>query len=197
MKAFVCKQEAPSAFLFSRYDLPRVLPSTRLAQQGRILAYWMDAGWGDLIKENKGKDYFCDELVDAMANMIVHDWIPRLRPMWTGTGWVTSVPSNRHSLVPNFAERLAERLLLPYKSAVVKADDHAPQKSQKNNYHRCSNLDGTFQVRKQQVHQGCPVLLVDDIVRSTWTMTVIAALLQEAGSGPVFPCALARIVSED
>ena len=155
----------------------------------------MDAGWGDLIKVNKGNDYFCDDLVDAMANMIARDWIPW--PLSSETGWVTSVPSTRHSLVPNFAERLAQRLRLPYKSAVFKADDHAPQKSQKNNYHRCSNLDGTFQVKKQLVQQGRPVLLVDDVVRSTWTMTLIAALLQEAGSGPVFPCALARIVSED
>jgi len=153
----------------------------------------MDAGWGDLIKENKGSGSFCDELVDAMANMIANDWKP-----WEVPGWVTSVPSTRHArLVPNFAERLAQRLQLPFSPAVIKADDHAPQKSQKNNYHRCSNLDGTFQVRKGLVFHGRPVLLVDDIVRSTLTVTVIAALLQEAGSGPVFPCGLARIVSED
>lgn len=42
-----------------------------------------------------------------------------------------------------------------------------------------------------------PVLLVDDIVRSTWTLTVIAALLRKAGSGPVFPVCIARIGTED
>ena len=31
-----------------------------------------------------------------------------------------------------------------------------------------------------------PVLLVDDVVDSGWTMTVIAALLKQAGSGSVF-----------
>lgn len=193
---FVCKQEAPSEFLFSRYDLPQVLP---LTQPGRVLAYWMDAGWGDLIKDNKGGGYFCDELVTAMANMIVNDWIRcHPRPLSTVLGWVTAVPSTRRvSLVPNFAERLAQRLRLPFSPAVIKLDDHAPQKSQKNNYHRCANLDGTFQVRKELIIQGRPVLLVDDVVRSTWTVTVISALLQQAGSGPVFPCGLARIVSED
>lgn len=193
---FECKQEAPSQFVFSRYNLPQVLPPTRLAQRGRVLAYWMDAGWGDLIKENKGNGCFCKELVDAMAGMIAYDWIPW--PLSIMLGWVTSVPSTRHvSLVPNFAINLAKQLRLPFSAAVIKVDDHAPQKSQKNNYHRCSNLDGTFQVREELVIRGCPVLLVDDIVRSTWTVTVIAALLQEAGSGPVFPCGLARIVSED
>jgi ATP-dependent DNA helicase RecQ len=36
-----------------------------------------------------------------------------------------------------------------------------------------------------------PVLLVDDIVDSRWTMTVVAALLRQAGCGPVYPLALA------
>lgn len=193
---FVCKQEAPSQFQFSRYKLPQILPPTRLAQPGRVLAYWMDAGWGGLIKEDKGNHYFCGQLVDAMANMIAYDWIPW--PLSTVVGWVTCVPSTRHvSLVPDFAARLAQRLRLPFRQAVIKVDDHVPQKSQKNNYHRCSNLDGTFEVKKELVYQDSPVLLVDDVVRSTWTVTVIAALLQEAGSGSVFPCGLARIMSED
>ena len=38
---------------------------------------------------------------------------------------------------------------------------------------------------------GGPVLLVDDILDSRWTFTVVAALLRLAGSGPVFPLALA------
>jgi len=36
-----------------------------------------------------------------------------------------------------------------------------------------------------------PVLLVDDVVDSGWTLTVVAALLRQAGSGPVWPVALA------
>ena len=35
-----------------------------------------------------------------------------------------------------------------------------------------------------------PVLLLDDSTRSGFTMTVAAALLREAGSGPVYPLAL-------
>ena len=37
-----------------------------------------------------------------------------------------------------------------------------------------------------------PVLLVDDIVDSKWTLTVVAAALRQTGSGPVFPIVLAR-----
>ena len=40
------------------------------------------------------------------------------------------------------------------------------------------------------IHDG-PVLLVDDMVDSGWTLTVAAYLLKTHGSGPVFPLALA------
>ena len=39
-----------------------------------------------------------------------------------------------------------------------------------------------------------PVLLVDDHAGSGWTITVAAALLRDAGAGPVFPLVLHRRV---
>ena len=36
-----------------------------------------------------------------------------------------------------------------------------------------------------------PVLLVDDLVDSRWTLTVAGSLLRDHGAGPVFPFALA------
>ena len=44
---------------------------------------------------------------------------------------------------------------------------------------------------------GERVLLVDDMVDSGWTFTVCAALLRQAGSGPVFPVALAQTSKSD
>jgi ATP-dependent DNA helicase RecQ len=40
------------------------------------------------------------------------------------------------------------------------------------------------------------VLLVDDLVDSRWTLTVVAAAVLEAGSGPVSPFVLAEAVSD-
>jgi ATP-dependent DNA helicase RecQ len=37
-----------------------------------------------------------------------------------------------------------------------------------------------------------PVLLVDDVVDSGWTLTFCAVLLRTHGSGPVYPFALAK-----
>jgi ATP-dependent DNA helicase RecQ len=40
---------------------------------------------------------------------------------------------------------------------------------------------------------GAPVLLVDDLVDSRWTLTVAGRALRLAGSGPVLPLALASV----
>ena len=88
----------------------------------------------------------------------------------------------------DFAERLAARLGLPFRAVVSKVKDNPPQKAQRNSWHQCRNLDGVFKVDGGMDDK--PVLLVDDMVDSRWTMTVIAALLRRAGSGPVFPVAL-------
>ena len=42
-----------------------------------------------------------------------------------------------------------------------------------------------------------PVLLVDDMVDSRWTFTILAAMLRSAGTGPVYPCALTDTQSKD
>jgi ATP-dependent DNA helicase RecQ len=39
--------------------------------------------------------------------------------------------------------------------------------------------------------RGAPVLLVDDLVDSRWTVTVAGRALRRAGAGPVLPFALA------
>ena len=55
------------------------------------------------------------------------------------------------------------------------------------------NAYGAFAVT--QPVPGGPVLLIDDLADSRWTLTVVAAALQEAGSGPVLPLVLALALS--
>jgi len=105
--------------------------------------------------------------------------------------WVTCVPSLHHpQLVPNFAQRLAHQLQLPFQPIVQKVHQNQPQKQMGNSYQQAHNLDGVFDVNSWQGMKGA-VFLIDDMVDSRWTFTVIAALLRRAGSGPVFPLALA------
>jgi len=120
-----------------------------------------------------------------MAEMIQQ----RLRPQPAPT-WVTCIPSRNHpELVPDFSRRLAARLGLPFHAAITKLRDNEQQKLQQNRYHQCRNLDGVFGL-DDPLPAG-PVLLVDDMVDSTWTLTVAAILLRQAGCPAVFPTALA------
>lgn len=57
------------------------------------------------------------------------------------------------------------------------------------------HLDGAFELKNGI--PTTPVLLVDDIIDSGWTLTVLAALLRQAGSGPVFPVVLASTSTGD
>jgi len=182
-------QVASNAFV--EYGFKGNLPHGLRAQEGRVLSRWGDAGWGRTVADNKHAGRFSDDLVEAMAEMILQRWQPNPAPQW-----VCCVPSRNHpELVPDFARRLAARLGLPFLDAVSKVKDNQPQKGQQNRFHQCRNLDGAFAI--EQPVPDAPVLLVDDIVDSGWTLTVIAALLQQAGSGVVYPVALASSSVKD
>jgi ATP-dependent DNA helicase RecQ len=71
---------------------------------------------------------------------------------------------------------------------VRKVRQNQPQKEQENTHHQCANLDGVFAVSDAPAGS---VLLLDDVVDSGWTLTVVAALLRNAGAQPVWPVALA------
>lgn len=168
---------------FKAYGFKGNLPMNLRAELGRVLSRWGDAGWGRLVALNKHSEHFQDDLVDAVTEMIQTRWQPEIE-------WVTCVPSKNHpDLVPDFASRLAKALGLPFVKAIDKVRDNQQQKFQKNRFYQCRNLDGVFQII-DSIPAG-PVLLVDDAVDSGWTLTVLAALLKQAGSGPVFPVALA------
>ncbi|MGY5797475.1 RecQ family ATP-dependent DNA helicase [Rheinheimera faecalis] len=188
------KQVAPSKAdtirAFPLYQFPRLLGELA-AEEGRILSRWNDAGWGKLVATGKHAGHFSDELVQAMADMIRLRWQPNPFPTW-----ICAVPSLRHPhLVPDFASRLAEQLQLPFFNLVEKVKNNHPQKGQQNSFHQCRNLDGAFAVH-QPLPDG-PVLLIDDIVDSGWTLTVVAALLRQYGCGPVYPAALASTSVHD
>ncbi|UTS82235.1 RecQ family ATP-dependent DNA helicase [Phaeobacter piscinae] len=175
------KRFVPGAF--SEYGWSGNIAAALQASEGRFLSRWGDAGWGTTVAKAKHDNLFGDELVEAMSEMIKDRWQPKI-------DWVCSVPSLNHpTLVPEFAQKLANRLGLPFVDVVTKAKVNAPQKEQQNSFHQCRNLDGVFHV-SPEIPAG-DVLLVDDVIDSGWTFTTIAALLRQAGCGQVYPAALA------
>lgn len=159
------------------------------AQPGKALCIWQDAGWGRLVARGKyERNCFPEDLVDACMDLLTR-WDPDPAP-----AWVTCIPSLRHpDLVPDFARKLASRLGLPFLAALAKTEERPEQKHQANSYQQARNVDGSLEVclSDEDLPSG-PVLLVDDMVDSRWTLTVATWLLRSAGTGEVLPLALAK-----
>lgn len=168
------------------YCLRGRIPEALRPQAGKALCVWGDAGWGGLVSQGKYRDQrFADELVDACAEL-VRRWQPQPAPRW-----ISCVPSRRRpELVPDFARRLADALGLPFVPALVQTRDRPEQKNMANSAQQARNLDGSLAVASAQLPEG-PVLLVDDMVDSRWTLTLCAWLLRSHGSSEVWPLVLA------
>jgi len=163
------------------------IPVDRRAEPGRALSIYGDAGWGRAVRDGKFVEgRFSDELVNAAADLIRARWSPEPAPTW-----VTCVPSESHpDLVPDFARRLADALGLRFEQVVRRVRPRRPQKEMENSGQQARNVLGAFAV-EGEVPAG-PVLLVDDIADSLWTITIVVQALRDAGSGPVHPLVLAR-----
>jgi ATP-dependent DNA helicase RecQ len=162
-----------------------------LSGEGRALAVLGDGGWGGLVadeREAAGRGDaagYGTDLVQAAADL-VRAWGPDPAPTW-----VTCVPSlAKPELVPRFAARLAEALGLPFDPVVAKVHDTPPQAQAHNSAQQLRPAWRSFKVAGE-VPAG-PVLLVDDLVDSRWTLTVVGFQLRTAGVPAVHPFALAR-----
>ncbi len=164
-----------------------VIPAELRNAPGRSLCYYGDAGWGRLVREGKyERGEFDDQMVDASALLIRERWQPEPFPEW-----VTAIPSRRHpGLVYDFASRLATSLGIPFVAALVRTSEALEQKLMANSSMQARNVAGTLGTI-DQIPVG-PVLLIDDIVDSGWTLTLAGWLLRKKGSGVVHPFTLAR-----
>ena len=197
-----------AAISFLRRDLRTIKPRLRWApdaveglsgritppnEVGMALCVYGDAGWGREVQRGKYVDgAFSRELVDASARAIRDRWHPEPAPTW-----VTALPtSSRRGLVDAFARSLADRLDLPYVEALTVLDGAEPQKAMQNSSQQLRNAHLKLGIDGPAVRPG-PVLLVDDIVDSGWTLTVAGWLLRTHGSGKVHPFALAVASARD
>ncbi len=181
------RKQWPLKNMFEHYFFEkRNIPVDLQASEGRALSLWRDAGWGQLVATGKYQtSRFADELVTACVVMITN-WNPTPAPEW-----ITCIPSLNHpELVPDFAQRLAAALDLPFVPCIEKTRQNSQQKTMENSFQQAQNLDGVFRLNlEQKVYSPC--LLIDDMVDSRWTFTVASALLRQVGCTVVYPLALA------
>jgi ATP-dependent DNA helicase RecQ len=193
-----------------------VIPEHLRSQEGRVLCVYGDAGWGQDVAHGKyNTGIFNDALLKASVNLIREKWQPKPAPEW-----VTAVPSQRHpELIQDFAKRLAADLGVPFFPVLRKRGETRQQKEMQNSSMQLRNLLKAFQVidapkEEEAVTVGAtvqqisrriatslgakpivppgPVLMVDDVVDSGWTLTLAGILLRLNGSGPAYPFALAK-----
>ena len=165
------------------------IPADEQAAEGRALARLTDLGWGGTLRR-----LFAEGAADAPVTQEVLAACVRVLAEW---GWaqrpvaVASVPSRtRPQLVASFARGIAEVGRLTYLGELGWTGGGPSGRSGGNSAFRLAGVWDAFRAAHLSVPPG-PVLLVDDIADSRWTLTVAARELRRAGATEVLPFALA------
>jgi ATP-dependent DNA helicase RecQ len=163
----------------------RTIPEAQRAEPGRALGEATDAGWGPLLADLLTRDQpLPHQVVDGLARLLDR-WEWEQSPTW-----VTFVPSRtRPTLVGDLAEQAGRLLRVPVHAVVQRVHPRArPQAELANSFHQYRNAHDAFAVTGTVPHG--PVLLVDDVRGSGWTLTTVASQLRDGGAGPVHPLVL-------
>ena len=171
------------------------IPADERASSGRALARMSDLGWGDRLRGLLGPDAPDQQVPDNFVSALVEvlrSWDWEKRP-----GAVVSLPSRRRpSLVGSLATRIAQIGRLPILGTLQLTPGHATTARGCNSAYRLAAVWDAFIV-PPEIRDGvqrlgdAPVLLVDDLADSRWTITVAARTLRHAGAPAVLPLVLA------
>jgi ATP-dependent DNA helicase RecQ len=169
-----------------------ISPAERMLE-GRTLARLTDLGWGNTLRAlfaPGAQDAPAAPALLAACVRVLADWNWEARPVA-----VVSLPSRGHPLlVDSVARGLAGAGRLPYLGALDYVVPPAGGPGG-NSAFRLAQVFGAFAVGPElaaalEAHDG-PVLLVDDLADSRWTLTVAARVLRQTGVPGVLPFALA------
>ncbi|HUP85214.1 MAG TPA: RecQ family ATP-dependent DNA helicase [Acidimicrobiales bacterium] len=163
------------------------IPKDEQLRVGRALGLLGDGGWGSVVAGvlRTGDAEVPDEVLDAAASL-VRAWAPAgAAPVIT---WVPSTA--RPVLVESLARRLGEALGWEAAALVRRVRPMPPQSDMANSAQQVRNVFRAFGIVEPP--PGRPVLLVDDVAESRWTLTIIGGRLIRAGSGDVYPFVLAK-----
>jgi ATP-dependent DNA helicase RecQ len=161
---------------------------------GRALARLTDLGWGGKLREllsEQTPDQPLDQLTLQACVRVLAEWGWAQRPVA-----VVSVPSRtRPQLVGSLAEGLASIGRMPYLGALSMSGGGPKSGPGGNSAYRLADVWDQFDVpaggAEWFADNPGPVLLVDDLADSRWTVTVAGRTLRRAGAEAVLPFALA------
>jgi ATP-dependent DNA helicase RecQ len=151
---------------------------------GRALAFADDPAWGDVLRVLWQRDAPAPpEVLEGLVQVLV-----RWSASWQRPVAVVAMPSRRFPLlVGSLAEQVARVGRLPLVDALGVSGP--PPTAEAASAVRARDLLARTSVRDGVSFDG-PVLLLDDTVRTRWTVTVASALLAEVGASQVMPLAV-------
>lgn len=165
------------------------IPADEQHAEGRALARLTDLGWGGRLRElfaAGAPDAPVPPNVLAACVRVLADWGWAERPVG-----VVAMPSRaKPQLVGSLARGIADVGRLPRFGALDLVDGGPTGGPGGNSAFRLAGVWQRFDARALDVPAG-PILLVDDLVDSRWTITVAARELRRAGATAVLPFALA------
>ena len=99
--------------------------------------------------------------------------------------------ARRPQLTASLAEGLSRYLKLPVVGRWVIVDPSvSPGHGSANSAQRVAAVTRRFDLQLDEPLDGGPVLLVDDLLATGWTLTLAAKALREAGASAVLPLTL-------
>jgi ATP-dependent DNA helicase RecQ len=167
------------------------IPAGEAMLTGRALARLTDLGWGQRLRSLLREDAPAGPDLLRACVPVLRDWDWEERPVG-----VVAVPSRRRpALVDSTARGLAEIGRLPYLGALDLVAEGPVGDPGGNSAFRLAGVWGRLAVGDRLAAAvagaGGPVLLVDDVAHSRWTLTVAAQALRRAGADSVLPFTLA------
>lgn len=176
-------------------DLRGRIPPEEQVEPGRAVARLTDLGYGPTLRTVLDPQTPDNPLGDVLLQACVRvltDWDWAQRP-----AGVVHVPSRaRPTLVASIASRIAEVGRLPLLGSLDLVGPGPQGASGGNSAYRLAAIWDRLGVGPELAARlagldGAPVLLVDDLTDSRWTLAVAGRALRLAGSGPVLPLVLA------
>lgn len=154
---------------------------------GRALAFADDPAWAEALAELWQHDRPAPaEVLDGLVEVL-----KRWAGSWERPVAVVAMPSRRFpELVGSVAAHIARIGRLPLRDALEVGGP--PPSGEVASAVRVRELLARTSLR-DGVHLDGPVLLVDDVIRTRWTVTVASALLVEAGATAVLPLAIHQL----
>ncbi|MDR6639685.1 RecQ family ATP-dependent DNA helicase [Paenarthrobacter nitroguajacolicus] len=173
--------------------------------EGRVLARLTDLGWGGALRElfaAGSPDRAVDPAMLQACVQVLREWSgAEGGTPWSGVGRpaaVVSIPSrSKPQLVESLAQGIAGIGRMPYLGQLQPQHGGPTGARGGNSAYRLAGVWDRLVVGPDLAQAlagtgGQPVLLVDDLIDSRWTMTVSALALRQAGVGAVLPLALAQ-----